>query len=517
MRGAKFMMTEKLDGALKTVKRAALPTEEAEGLVQQRSFFDSLPDSNDKKACVSILQFIGTTYNLRSLAWIEPRGNHFEVVGSTGKIKNQPLYPSIPASDARLLEAAKKESAIKLLVRQKEPADVETQTVWLFPVLVGKEIRSGLLIGDQVANENKRRRIARFCRTAATEMEIRRLRKELSQSRALARAVKKFNENVQLLDSEDFWLNLVQIFAELMKAERVSLMIFDEKSGSLIVKAAIESSGNAIKNEKNTFGDHVARRILRGGKPILPSDAKKNRTKQPLPGRKYKSESSVSYPIEIGARKIGVLNFAGQTDGENYSEFDLNALDTLMPQLAVLIDRADLKHKAGELEHLSITDPLTGLLNRRYLEERLAEEINQSSRHDFPMSFMMIDVDDFKSYNDRFSHPEGDQALKIIADCLKETVRASDIAARYGGEEFSILLPQTTAVEARIIAERLRRRVAATDFPSCRVTVSIGVAGFSPTICTALDIIKAADEALYEAKRRGRDNVQIFDNFKNMN
>jgi diguanylate cyclase (GGDEF)-like protein len=127
---------------------------------------------------------------------------------------------------------------------------------------------------------------------------------------------------------------------------------------------------------------------------------------------------------------------------------------------------------------------------------------------------MMIDVDDFKSYNDRFSHPEGDQALRLIAACLKVTVRAADIAARYGGEEFVVLLPQTNSAEAHIIAERFRERVASKDFPCRTITVSIGVASFSPSVCTMTDMIKAADHALYEAKRCGRNNVKIFDNLK---
>jgi diguanylate cyclase (GGDEF)-like protein len=130
---------------------------------------------------------------------------------------------------------------------------------------------------------------------------------------------------------------------------------------------------------------------------------------------------------------------------------------------------------------------------------------------------MMIDVDDFKSYNDRFSHLEGDQALRLIAACLKVTVRASDITARYGGEEFVVLLPQTNSAEAQIIAERFRQRVASEDFPCRAITVSIGVSSLSTLISTATDMMRAADQALYKAKRSGRNNVQVFDNAKELN
>jgi diguanylate cyclase (GGDEF)-like protein len=345
-------------------------------------------------------------------------------------------------------------------------------------------------------------------------IEMYRLRQELSQSSTLTSALKKFNENVQLLDSKKFWLSLVQIFAELMKAEQILLLIFDEQSNSLVIKAAIGLSKLSIKNKKDILGESTARQVLRNGNPILIPNVEEISVKPPFPSWKFKSRSFISYPIQVGGRVIGVLNLAGKIDGESYDEIDLGLLDILIPQWAVLIEYAELKQKARGLELLSITDPLTGLLNRRYLDERIAEEIKRSKRHNFPLSLMMIDVDDFKSYNDRFSHPEGDKALQIIAHCLKETVRDEDVAVRYGGEEFSILLPHTTAAEAQIIAERLRSCVASSDFPYRQITISIGVASFSPSVCTAERIIRAADDALYKAKDDGRNKVHIFDTLK---
>jgi diguanylate cyclase (GGDEF)-like protein len=184
-----------------------------------------------------------------------------------------------------------------------------------------------------------------------------------------------------------------------------------------------------------------------------------------------------------------------------------------MPQIAVAIDRTSLKNMAGEFEQLSVTDALTGLLNRRYLEKRLNEEIQRSKRHRFPMSMMMLDVDDFKSYNDTFGHLAGDEALKIVAGVLKDILRGDDVAARYGGEEFAILLPQTTAAEAAAIAERLRQRIEHTEFPKRKITISIGIAACSKDVETPEDIVGAADHALYEAKNHGRNNVQVYDGF----
>ncbi len=326
--------------------------------------------------------------------------------------------------------------------------------------------------------------------------------------------MQRFNENLSEIDSEDFWFRLTQISAELMRAERSSLLMFDEKSEKLSFKAAIGSNADAVENERENLGTRVARKVLENGKPLVVEDIYKIGLKTAPDGWNYKSNSFISYPLSIGMRKIGVLNLTDKTDGEPYNDFDLQLLDSIMPQLAVLIDRAALKHKAGEFEQLSVTDALTGLLNRRYLEERLAEEIKRSNRHGFPMSFMMIDVDDFKSYNDNFSHPEGDKALKLVAHCLKETLRGADVAARYGGEEFSILLPQTTLDEAKTIAERVRENVEKTKFDKRRITVSIGIASCSQVICNAREIVSAADKALYKAKELGRNNVQSFEDIE---
>jgi diguanylate cyclase (GGDEF)-like protein len=132
------------------------------------------------------------------------------------------------------------------------------------------------------------------------------------------------------------------------------------------------------------------------------------------------------------------------------------------------------------------------------------------------MSFLMIDIDDFKKYNDLNGHPAGNLALRITAQCLKATLRSADVAIRYGGEEFCILLPQTPVQEARVIAERIRQGVARTNYPHGKrqplgsVTISIGVSTFVEHIDTAESIIAAADSALYVAKRKGKNRVEVY-------
>lgn len=485
--------------------------EEIEEFAAWRSLFGSLFNLTYKQACQSILNFVSKRYSLNSLAWVERIENQLVTILIDGKLKNQEVKINIAADNEYLKAALKKEISLKLIARKNEGKDNQPKEIQLFPIAVGGEIHGGLVVGDEKIDTKTRRQIMRFCQNIASELEILRLREELERRVWQDRAIQRFNEILSEIDSDDFWVRLTQISAELMRAERCSLLMLDEKSDKLIFKAAVGKYTDTIKNKKEDVGTRVARQVLEKGKPLLVENIGKIGLKTAPIDWNYKSDSFISYPLSIGMRKIGVLNLTDKTDGEPYSNFDLQLLNSIMPQLAVLIDRAALKHKAGEFEQLSVTDALTGLLNRRYLEERLAEEIKRSNRHGLSMSFMMIDVDNFKSYNDNFSHPEGDKALKLVAHSLKETLRGADIAARYGGEEFSILLPQTTSDEAKIIAERVRENIEKTKFNKRQVTVSIGIASCSQIICNEQEIIAAADKALYRAKELGRNNVQNFD------
>ncbi len=489
-------------------------SDEAEEITAWRSLFGSLFRLTYHEACFSVMQFLARRYALDSMAWLERKENRFESILAIGSLKGQQFKISLPADDKLLFEALENELALELRERARHGEKTNPQTISLFPVSVGGEVQCALVIADGLTGETMKRHISRFCKTVASELEILRLREEVKRRNWLANAVEKFNASLKNIDTEDFWSNLTRVSAELMRAERGSLLIFDEKSDILTVKAAVGATADRIKNESKRIGDRVARLVLQNGKPVVVGDVSKIGLPAAPLDWKYKTNSFISYPFTIGDRRVGVLNVTDKADGLAYSEFDLELLDAIAPQVAVLIDRASLKSKAGEFEQLSVTDSLTGLLNRRYLEERLSEEIKRSNRYGYPMSFMMIDVDDFKSFNDTFGHTEGDKALRIVGRCLRETLRSADVAARYGGEEFSILLPQTTSAEAATIAERLRENIESTDFPNRQITVSVGIANCCLELNSAQTLIVAADNALYEAKRRGKNNVQIYDNIK---
>lgn len=166
-----------------------------------------------------------------------------------------------------------------------------------------------------------------------------------------------------------------------------------------------------------------------------------------------------------------------------------------------------LRKKNEELEMLSTTDSLTGLDNHRELMRRLDHEEARCKRERRSFSVLVADVDHFKQYNDAFGHPAGDEVLKAISEIMREAARPVDCVARYGGEEFVVLMPDTVAVDALELAEHIRAKVAAKKFMSRKMTLSIGVATFPEDADSAEALISIADEALYQAKREGRDRT----------
>ena len=179
--------------------------------------------------------------------------------------------------------------------------------------------------------------------------------------------------------------------------------------------------------------------------------------------------------------------------------------------IALTVSNLDLR----EALHLQATrDPLTGLYNRRYMEESLDREFHRARRRERPLSVMMLDIDHFKRYNDNYGHAAGDDALRLVGETLLGSVRAEDLACRYGGEEFLLILPECPLEQAGVRADQIRGRLKELyleregELPDV-VTVSIGVSAFQETTDSVELLIKFADDALYQAKHAGRDRVAI--------
>lgn len=495
------------DSLLNPARSAPDSAAEMEKISAWRSFFGNILSLDYHTACRSFLDFLAQRHNVSDAAWLSASGERLETAAANGELRKQPIEIAV-ANEAEFLDAARREAALEFRANSVSE-NSEPLTIQLFPVAVGGEIRAALAIGGTQPDAALARRLIGFARRVAPQLEILRLRAELERRRLLAEATRSFNESLKNTDDEYFWTKATETAAGLVRAERSSLLIYDDETGVFGVKAATGRRADAVKSETETLGAKVAAVVLESGRSLVVEDIEKSAIPPAPPEWGYQTNSFISFPIKIDGRKIGVFNATDKTGGGIHDESDVELLQSFAPQLAMALDRTSLKKKAGEFEQLSITDALTGLRNRRYLEERLAEEISRSRRHGYPLSFAMIDVDEFKSYNDQFTHPEGDKALQIVGHCLKATLRGADVAARYGGEEFSILLPQTNIAEAQAIAERIRRLVETTRFPNRRVTISVGVAACTPRLCTPQSLLSAADKALYRAKKAGRNNVQL--------
>jgi diguanylate cyclase (GGDEF)-like protein len=193
---------------------------------------------------------------------------------------------------------------------------------------------------------------------------------------------------------------------------------------------------------------------------------------------------------------------------EGLDKIGYNRLSIVAPQIALELRKVELYER---VEELSIVDGLTEVYLRRYLMDRLDEEVDRARRLDLTFSIGMVDVDKFKDCNDRYGHLVGDAVLKEIADRLKTSVREIDMVARYGGEEFCVILPDTDKDIAVTVSERIRLEVENKDIKAfdeeIRATISVGVATFPGDGDTVESLIETADTALYKAKRRGRNRV----------
>lgn len=230
-----------------------------------------------------------------------------------------------------------------------------------------------------------------------------------------------------------------------------------------------------------------------------------------------KPASVALLPLMRQGELIGSLNLGSCEAGRFTGDSGTSFLERLAAIVAICLENA-LNHE--RLKLVGLTDPLTGVNNRRYFEHRCLEEVAYAHRHSMPLACLFFDVDKFKRINDTFGHRAGDEVLKRVAVLIKSHLRASDILARYGGEEFVVLLPQTAVRQARDIAERIRTTIGAWPFTllpneNVTITISIGIAMLPGKTAEAEEsvlagnLVASADAALYRAKENGRNQVIV--------
>lgn len=428
---------------------------------------------------------------------------------------------SISASDTIVQELL----SGKPFVRAAKPAAPATDPPdsrgprYFFPIMVNNSLGGILCIAEKLLRENDLQIIAGFCRQTALFLENHQLHQDLYVKFSRFATMSALTQEITPIQNYETLLQMIlDKSAELLKAEQGSLMMIDHETDALFLEAKKGSYQEASENIRIRRGEGIAGKVAEHGEPFLVTNLENDPRIRQKNRQHYKTRSFVSVPLKIAERVIGVINLSDKTTGEVFDEEDLKLIQSFASHAAVVMERNEFYNKSEELKKLTITDSLTGLLNRRYLQDRLKDELARSERYTHPMSLLMLDLDGFKNCNDTRGHLFGDKVLKDVADTLQKAVRSMDILARYGGDEFIVILPETREAVAIDIGERLRTsllrvpmRVPETAVPEpCRLTASIGIACFPEHGDTVELLLGNVDKALYRAKNKGRNRVEVF-------
>ena len=295
-------------------------------------------------------------------------------------------------------------------------------------------------------------------------------------------------------------------FSLIGKSDVCLLFLLDQEHQQLSLVTSKKREPMVTVRTKH--GDQFDRYVLRTHRPLLVNDIRSDFrfTVALTPDRSI--SSVIACPLLLGQSPSGVLRL-DSTRPAAYTQDDLRFLDILLDLVAAATANAKL---FARTQQLAMTDSLTGLTLRRPFLEQLSRELIRSTRSREPASVLMLDVDHFKDYNDTFGHTAGDLVLRGVAEMLRAVVPPGGSVARYGGEEFVVLLPRHARAEAKDVAEKIRRLIeqqvhAGTRKPERTVTVSVGIAAFPDDAQKELELLRMADQRLYQAKHDGRNRV----------
>ena len=343
---------------------------------------------------------------------------------------------------------------------------------------------------------------------------------EMISALALARGLAKDRDQVlhehssqlqQILEaSRDFSesLNLSYVVGAVREStavvggyERVIVWLMDDEQKELVNSDRSAAALSALSSEESAYG--LAARAAKSGRITLEGPGGKVR----YSGHNLGPVCAIAIPLIVGARVVGALE-ARHDEAKPLTTANVEVLEMLATHAATAIESARL-HEL--IETRSQTDGLTGLFNRRRLNEDLDAECKRCVRYQRPLSFVMLDVDHFKAFNDTHGHPAADKALQGVAALVSGCLRATDTAYRYGGEEFAIILRETEGADAVTFAERVRQHIEQhfAAGPIAGLTVSIGVADYINGLSTPSSVVEAADAAMYASKHAGRNRVAL--------
>jgi len=333
-----------------------------------------------------------------------------------------------------------------------------------------------------------------------------RIRSSLKRISHLKEVIEKYSG---ILYTEDILGSIAENCFELFdKADRVLLYLVDtEKQELNLVRSKRRNTTSQVKAKK---GDVFDRWVLKHRMPLITEDIRKDFRFSPKKEIDQDTGSLISAPLTTEHKILGILRI-DSTFTHKFNQSDIRFLDIIGDLSAVCLQNAFLYKK---VQDLAIHDSLTTLHVHKYFKERLTDEVKRSLRSDSDLSLLMLDLDKFKDYNDKYGHSAGDLVLKHVASIVTSFLGSGgDIAARYGGEEFSVLLTNTDKTSAGKIAENIRRKISQAPLvlrrEKTKITVSIGVATLPTEAKTPEDLISRADARLYKAKENGRNRVCV--------
>jgi len=339
---------------------------------------------------------------------------------------------------------------------------------------------------------------------------------EVTLLREQVRAMEKISVLTVAQTSENKVIQrFLEISSALVSCDRASFWLTNESETRLdqISLSPIHHALSANETPSVRFGEGLVGRVADRKEALLVRDGARDprRTADEQTRATETPFSMMLMPLVAGDETMGVVQFERDEPGR-FTGRDLSRVRALASQAAATIANV---RSHQDVYNQAVTDGLTGLYNRRHMQAALVEERRRAQRYQHPLSVIMLDVDGFKSYNDTYGHVQGDVLLKMLAALLCENVRSVDIVGRFGGEEFIVLMPETSASEAHYTAERLRTSVETTIFPGFAndpnlivfKTISLGVATFPEDTADTQELVLLADNALYRAKRGGRNQT----------
>ncbi len=337
------------------------------------------------------------------------------------------------------------------------------------------------------------------------------LQAEVNRSIFELLALSEFTNVLGTTSNLDELLNLVvDMISRVVTYDSITVMLLNEKTARLDIRVARGIPEDATKLTMGR-GEGIGGQVLATGQPCLVRDVLEDPHYIHVAAEGETFRTLLSIPLTVAGQTFGVLNIA-RLAPDAISADEMRMLLVVTSQAAFAIQNAILY---GHMSHQAITDGLTELYNHHYFHNYLATALEEARCQGRNLSVLMIDIDLFKSFNDRYGHKTGDYVLHRVAQTIKAAVRKGDLVARYGGEEFAVVLAGAGTNSALEVAERLRRAVEEERFlydgHMLRVTVTVGVATY-PNDASSMDaLVSRADQSMYAAKGAGRNRVAFAD------